>query len=264
MGRHRYQELTADGAAIFDRRIRDVLGKNYKLQAELPDAVSGEAFLGAVKNQLAYGSCSAESGCGVVEALWKKTYNTNITLSPMCLYEEERILSTAAIGGSIWQDTGERLLVTELALMKFGVCLERDDPYIAADFVRNLDPLLAEAATYRIHSGYWAPSLNEILNALALGYFVQIGIQVYPSFESPAVEKSGIVPMPTAQDLASGPLGGHALVAYGYNKQKQYVEVRNSWGDDWGLKGNCRIPFRYFVDPYLTSARVYTLAPITA
>jgi C1A family cysteine protease len=32
----------------------------------------------------------------------------------------------------------------------------------------------------------------------------------------------------------------------GYNDDKKCFIVRNSWGKDWGDKGNCYMPYDYF------------------
>jgi len=50
---------------------------------------------------------------------------------------------------------------------------------------------------------------------------------VYQSFESDAVAKSGDVPMPGPSEKI---MGGHAVVAVGYDDSTQRFIVRNSWG----------------------------------
>ena len=37
------------------------------------------------------------------------------------------------------------------------------------------------------------------------------------------------------------------MTAVGYDLEKQTVIVRNSWGDKWGDKGFCYIPYELFV-----------------
>lgn len=36
--------------------------------------------------------------------------------------------------------------------------------------------------------------------------------------------------------------GGHELLAIGYDAAKQWVELQNHWGADWGVGGRCWIP----------------------
>lgn len=219
----------------------------------LPPTVSLSHWLGVVKNQGQEGSCTAQSGCSIMEWLIAKAEGQTLVLSPAMLYEVERILE-----GEPDKDIGARLRVTQYALQTVGVCREALDPYTPQDFLVRLTPdILNDATHHRIRHGFWAPSLTEILGALAFGVPVQIGIVVTQSFESAAVAATGQVPMPTPDDPI---LGGHALVAYGYSIPHRVVMVRNSWGEDWGNHGNCEIPFEYFENPrWLMSARVYTL-----
>src|ERR1700678_1881450 len=75
------------------------------------------------------------------------------------------------------------------------------------------------------------------------------GFTVYESFESDAVAKSGIVPMPSSTETV---LGGHAVMAVGYNDASQRFLVRNSWGSGWGMGGYFTIPYKYLPDANLT------------
>jgi len=45
------------------------------------------------------------------------------------------------------------------------------------------------------------------------------------------VRTSGIVPLPK---MSESNLGGHAVLAIGYDDAKQSFLVQNSWGDVWG------------------------------
>ena len=48
-------------------------------------------------------------------------------------------------------------------------------------------------------------------------------------------------------------LGGHAVLAVGYNDAGQRFIVRNSWGSKWGKKGYCFMPYAYLTDPDLAA-----------
>lgn len=85
---------------------------------------------------------------------------------------------------------------------------------------------------------------------LAEGYPFVFGFSVYESFESEAVAKSGIVPMPASSEKM---LGGHCVVAVGYDATKRVFIIRNSWGPGWGMKGYCTMPFEYLLDAHLAS-----------
>ena len=48
-------------------------------------------------------------------------------------------------------------------------------------------------------------------------------------------------------------VGGHAVLAVGYDDKHQVFIVRNSWGPKWGQKGYFTIPYAYLTDHHLAS-----------
>jgi C1A family cysteine protease len=62
---------------------------------------------------------------------------------------------------------------------------------------------------------------------------------------SDQVAKTGIVPMPSANDQVEG---GHAVMALGYDDVHQWYIVRNSWGSGWGDKGYFYMPYAYMTN----------------
>jgi C1A family cysteine protease len=46
-------------------------------------------------------------------------------------------------------------------------------------------------------------------------------------------------------------LGGHAVMAVGYDDSSSRLLARNSWGKDWGMGGYFTIPYAYVADNYL-------------
>jgi hypothetical protein len=71
------------------------------------------------------------------------------------------------------------------------------------------------------------------------------------------------VPLPPRSEQV---LGGHAVLAVGYEDATQRFIVRNSWGKGWGNKGYCTMPYSYLTDPSLARDfwAVYTVEPVTA
>ena len=57
-----------------------------------------------------------------------------------------------------------------------------------------------------------------------------------------------MVPMPAPKEKL---LGGHAVLAVGYDDKQQRFLVRNSWGKGWGLGGYFTMPYTYMTDPNL-------------
>jgi C1A family cysteine protease len=80
---------------------------------------------------------------------------------------------------------------------------------------------------------------------LISGYPFVVGIEIYSSFESQSVAKTGYVPMPNT--LTEQFLGGHAIICLGYN-DNLYGGVwimKNSWGSSWGDRGYFYLPYAY-------------------
>lgn len=86
---------------------------------------------------------------------------------------------------------------------------------------------------------------QQMRTCLAHGNPFVFGFAVYQGFESPVVEKTGVVNMPLSTEEF---LGGHAVLAMGYDDEKQRFLVRNSWGEDWGDHGYFTMPYAYLVD----------------
>ena len=74
------------------------------------------------------------------------------------------------------------------------------------------------------------------------------GFTVYESFESDAVAQTGNMPMPNSAEQV---IGGHAVLAVGYDNEDRVFIVRNSWGEGWGDAGYFYMPYAYLLDDNL-------------
>jgi C1A family cysteine protease len=57
------------------------------------------------------------------------------------------------------------------------------------------------------------------------------------------------VPMPKPKEKQ---LGGHAVLAVGYDDATERFLVRNSWGPKWALAGYFTMPYAYVTDDNLS------------
>jgi len=92
--------------------------------------------------------------------------------------------------------------------------------------------------------------LSQMKQCLIEGFPFVFGMQIYSSFESDAVAKTGIVPLPHPRD---GHVGGHAVVCVGFNDKKSHFIIRNSWGEGWGDKGYFYLPYSFMANTSLVS-----------
>jgi hypothetical protein len=108
----------------------------------------------------------------------------------------------------------------------------------AAALVLKIEALGTKAMAFQSN----AADFNACIDALATGYPVTIGFNVYSSFTSSAVARTGMMPYPNTRTERL--LGGHAVLLVGYNKSKNMFIVRNSWGKYWGQGGYFYMPFQ--------------------
>jgi len=127
-----------------------------------------------------------------------------------------------------------------------GAPAETDWPYDITKFAQEPTPSVFGDAKKDLVTMYArvAQNLVQMQGCLASGYPFVFGFTVYDSFESDAVAQTGIVPMPTSSEQT---LGGHAVLAVGYDDTKRIFIVRNSWGPDWGAKGYFYMPYEYLL-----------------
>lgn len=184
------------------------------------------------------GSCTAHGGAGLMAFLAIKSGKPYTPLSRQQLY-----YSTRALEGTVREDSGAQLRDVIKALNKTGMAPELLWPYTEPFTKKPTAKVLAAAALNRAAEYQRvAVSVTRMKDAIVNGFPVLIGITVFDSFESDAVAASGIVPMPLTTEAS---LGGHCMYAFGYDDSKRAFLVRNSWGESWGIEGNCWIPYDY-------------------
>jgi C1A family cysteine protease len=89
-------------------------------------------------------------------------------------------------------------------------------------------------------------TIQGVKEALADGFPVVFGFTLYESMMTETVARTGMVPVPMVNEK---PIGGHAVVAVGYDDSKECLIVRNSWGEGWGLNGYFYLPYWYITTP---------------
>jgi C1A family cysteine protease len=225
---------------VEDQRDFSFYAVKYKKIKEIPKKIDLRSSCSDVVDQGNLGSCTANAiVSGLREYLEIQNKTKFIFLSRLFLYYEER-----RIENTINEDSGASLRDGMKILNKEGVCPELDDPYIIAKFKQKPSKqAYLHAKKYKIqqYSRVW--DLESLKVSLAENLPVVAGIKVFSSFESVEVAKSGIVPIPKPWEPL---LGGHAVLAIGYDEDKKWVILRNSWGTSWGDNGYFYIPYKVF------------------
>lgn len=219
-----------------------------------PKVVNLRRWFSEIEDQESLGSCTAQAWAGAMEfhenfmGRGGKLYRD---LSRLFIYYNERV-----IDGTVNEDAGSYIRSGANALAKWGVCYEYEWPYkINAFNQKPSKSCYTSAVIHKINSYYSISTFNHLKLCLANNLPVVFGFMVYESFESDIVSKRGIVPMPDVRNEAL--LGGHAVVAVGYNDYQKRFLIRNSWGKNWGLHGTnagyFTMPYDYIANPNLAT-----------
>ncbi|HET7634059.1 MAG TPA: C1 family peptidase [Burkholderiales bacterium] len=202
----------------------------------------------AVYDQGELGSCTGNAIAGAVQFDRRKLKRRpDFVPSRLFIYYNERVIEH-----TVESDSGAQIRDGIKSVAKLGVCPETEWPYDIAKFaVKPPATCYRHAKKYRA-IGYQrvVQSLAQMKGCLASGYPFVFGFTVYESFESDQVARTGVVPMPAAAEKV---LGGHAVLAVGYDDTAQRFIVRNSWGRRWGIAGYFTMPYAYLADDNLAA-----------
>lgn len=217
---------------------RDFLYKAIRPRVRIPKTVDLRRFCSEVEDQGALGSCTAQALAGNVEFLDNRTDFTYQDVSRLFIYYNERVLID-----TVSSDSGAMLRDGIKVLNKQGVCSEKNWPYRIARFAaKPPSTCYEEAKKHCISSYHRILALSEMLACLSEGYPFVFGFAVYESFESAAVARTGVVPMPKKSERL---MGGHAVMAVGFSEKERRFLIRNSWGRSWGQHGYGTMPYAY-------------------
>lgn len=230
----------------------DFNGSRFKLDLEIdndpleivytPHDVSDEAFdlrdsFLPIRNQGAQGSCASFAIASVIEFMRRD----------QCRYSPAFLYWNARGNANHKEDSGASIYNVIKGAVDNGICKEDKMPYNQdvftikpSDHARKdaLDCRVIEAQTVQV-------DLTSIKSALADGYPVIVGAQIFDSFSD---TKCGFVVMPSEEEINKGRSdehAHHAMVVCGYSDKEKVFVVRNSWGTSFGDKGYCYIPYTY-------------------
>jgi C1A family cysteine protease len=231
---------------IPDHRDKMYAAPAHVLKA-LPPSVDLRPQCPPVYDQGQLGSCTANAIGGALQFEQMKQGETSFTPSRLFIYYNERVMEH-----TVSEDAGAMIRDGIKSVANLGAPPEVPDwPYVISKFKQKppakayKDALKSQAILYqRLNQ-----DLDQLKGCLADGYPFVFGISVYESFESQAVAKTGKVPMPKPDEKN---LGGHAIMAVGYDDTQKRFTIRNSWGTDWGMKGYFTLPYEYVTDNNLS------------
>jgi C1A family cysteine protease len=213
----------------------------------LPSSTDLRSGCPAVYDQGQLGSCTANAIGGAIEFDRLLQKLPDFVPSRLFIYYNERVIE-----GTVNSDSGAQIRDGIKTVASQGVCPEPEWPYDIAKFAQkpSAQAYTDAAADRAVSYQSLVQDLNQMKGCLASGYPFVFGFTVYESFETAAVAQSGHAPMPGSGERV---IGGHAVMAVGYEDANQWFLVRNSWGGGWGLAGYFTLPYSYLIQPGLAS-----------
>ncbi len=171
-------------------------------------------------------------------------------LSEEALYWACKQIDADEEGGTTYESAS-------VALERWGQPPEESWPYDATLEGDGRSPLpkgmAAGEGWFRRSIAEISTDLEQVKALLAAGGLVLLGLELMDSFLRP---DAGYIPAPSSDDTS---LGGHAVVAVGYDDGPECLIVRNSWGTEWGIDGYGYLPYSYYVEHSLDS---WSLGPV--
>lgn len=207
----------------------------------LPASMDLRANCSTIEDQGQLGSCTGNAIAGIVEYLCRRARKTT-DVSRLFIYYQERVYE-----GTVSYDNGAYIRDGIKAVNKIGVPTESLWPYNINRFAyRPSQAAYVNAATRKAVGYQRCANFAAVKAAIAQGYPVVVGFDVYESFETQAVADTGMMPYPnTATEQL---LGGHAVALVGYNDATGKFIARNSWGTGWGDHGYFYMPYQVIQD----------------
>jgi C1A family cysteine protease len=208
-----------------------------------PPAADDRAWCGPVYDQGNLSSCTAFAmGKGLREYMQRKAGQAPTPLSALWFYYRERVHMGPQY---VAHDAGANLVDGMYVLEHEGAAPDALWPYKIRNFaVAPPAEADAAAASQKVLKTRQLATFEDVRAAIADGHPVAFGFIVMENIHR--VGPDGVMPMPQAGDSV---LGGHAVLAVGYDDAKQLLTVRNSWGPEWADHGYFYMPYAYVTDP---------------
>lgn len=229
---------------------RDIMHLTSVSREVLPSKVDLRSEMPPVLDQSTLGSCASNAASNCLRHLLKKENQPEFQPSRLYLYWNTRVNIEKSPAN---EDTGVCIRDICKAIQKYHACDENLWAYDISKF--SIPPPLKAYKDANLHKeikyAFVPQNLNAIKRTLANGFPIMIGIQIYDSFESEEVAKTGKVPMPDINN--ENCVGGHAVACTGWDDETKTFMCQNSWNTTWGMGGFFEIPYEYLLNEDLAS-----------
>lgn len=235
------------GYIVDEEDPRDFLFANVMHEVNLPPVVDYEPLMTSVKNQGNRGACVAFASCAVKE--YQESLNRNPQKSEVDLSEEWLYRHIAQPkGGAYIRDAMKVLVkigVPREDLMPYDYS-ERDTkaPYVInGNWMREHRRAKGNARQARGQGYLRLHSVEAIMQSLATNGPVILGVPWYGSWGGKGRRRYAGYPIYGLND-ANRKVGGHAVCVCGYDRDRELLKIKNSWGKkQFGKAGYAYLDF---------------------
>ncbi len=219
--------------------------------------------------QGSYNDCVIGAGVNSVQFLLRQMGAPFVRLSMAYPYRFARMRDNNP-GVAVTEDIGADQISTIQAGAAHGFCEEdlylTDDP----DVLGQAGPsptAIANGKTRCILQAATGPCTLNVLKACLFAKTPPIaGFLCFPEYDDPAVYASGIIPAPTAAQIAAVKAGtfptAHEVMLVAVDEDKKLVKFMNSDGTNFGRGGFGWLPFQLLFDKLFTLGPLYVIQKI--
>jgi C1A family cysteine protease len=229
----------------------DIRDFKYRVSAAVPlqEKVDLRSYLPSCYDQGNLGSCTANAIAAALEFdMRKQGEKRAATPSRLFIYYNERVME-----GTVSEDSGAEIRDGIKCVNALGAPAEKAWPYDVKKFAKKPPASVFKKGMARQSIQYSRvdnTKIDDMRACLSSGFPIVFGFTVYDYFESEEMNQSGILRVPGPTEAS---VGGHAVLAVGYDNATKTFLVRNSWGTDWvaNMGGNFWMPYDYISNPGL-------------
>lgn len=206
--------------------------RDYVLTATWPvkeQTVMYEHLMQEIRNQKNEGVCVGFAATAVKEYYDNLQRGTHDYFSPRFVYYQSKLRD------GIPNEEGTYPRTALQVMQELGTCFEHEWPYVPYQSQVPTDPTLNQRALMQRIQTYarLRTTRDMVANLILNGPFLA-GILVTNGFYTDECLRTGLIDPTIKSDANSG---GHAICVCGYDVDKRWFRIRNSWGHDYGDKG---------------------------
>lgn len=243
----RIEPLPAFGAILDKSTVPVRYDEGFSTKGALLGGADLRPIQSPIKNQGGMGACTGFAIASLREFLLGR--HQQVQLSPLFMYRRELErsgvpLNEKALDAGAYIRVGMQILKEEgippETYAPFATGREAYDRTILTDILTAFPDRQAFGAArdFRVKNVMPVTTLRDFKYQLSTGHAVVFGFAVFESIRQAG--KTGIVPEPGGRMV-----GGHAVLAVGFNDHKQQIIFKNSWSPMWGDQGYGYLPYSY-------------------